>query len=70
MLLFSQEQPFLIDGTVVLEGIATVLKATEMALALHRLTGVTASRGGLYSRAPAGAITDFRSGSTMRSSKA
>ena len=66
MLLFSQEQPFLIDGAVVLEGIATVLKATEMALALHRLTGVAASRGGLYSRAPAGAINDFRNGSTVR----
>ena len=46
MLLFSQEQPFLIDGAVVLEGIATVMKATEMALALHRLTGVAASRSG------------------------
>jgi allantoin racemase len=66
MLLFSQEQPFLIDGAVVLEGIATVMKATEMALALHRLTGVAASRGGLYSRAPAGAITDFQNGSITR----
>ncbi len=59
MLLFSQEQPFLIDGAVVLEGIATVMKATEMALALRSITGVTASRSGLYSRAPAGAISDF-----------
>jgi hypothetical protein len=66
MLLFSQEQPFLIDGAVVLEGIATVMKATEMALALHRLTGVAASRSGLYSRAPAGAIADFQNGATMR----
>jgi hypothetical protein len=66
MLLFSQEQPFLIGGAVVLEGIATVMKATEMALALHRLTGVAASRSGLYSRAPAGAITDFQNGSTTR----
>ena len=60
MLLFSQEQPFVIDGAVVLEGIATVMKATEMALAMHRLTGVVASRKGLYSRAPEGAIADFR----------
>ncbi len=59
MLLFSQEQPFLIDGAVVLEGIATVMKATEMALALRAVTGVSASRSGLYSRAPAGAINDF-----------
>jgi allantoin racemase len=59
MLLLSQEQPFLIEGAVVLEGIATVVKATEMALSLHRLTGVVASRSGLYCRAPAGAIADF-----------
>ena len=44
MLLFAQEQPFVIDGAVVLEGIATVMKATEMAVSLHRLTGVAASR--------------------------
>jgi hypothetical protein len=60
MLLFSQEQPFLIDGAVVLEGIATIMAATEMALAMHRVTGVAASRSGIYSRAPEGAIADFR----------
>jgi hypothetical protein len=65
MLLFSQDQPFVVDGAVVLEGIATVMKATEMALALHRLTGVAASRAGLYSRAPVGAIKDFLGGSTI-----
>jgi hypothetical protein len=43
----------------VLEGIATVMKATEMALALHQLTGVAASRTGLYCRAPGGAVEDF-----------
>jgi len=59
MLLFAREQPFAVGGAVVLEGIATVLKAAEMAVALHRLTGTAASRGGLYSKAPAGAITDF-----------
>jgi hypothetical protein len=59
MLLFSQEQPFVIDRAVVLEGIATIMMATEMALAMHRLTGVVASRKGLYSKAPAGAIADF-----------
>jgi allantoin racemase len=64
MLLFAREQPFLIDGAVVLDGIATVMKATEMAIALHRLTGVAASRAGLYSRAPAGAITDFTARAT------
>jgi Asp/Glu/hydantoin racemase len=59
MLLFAQEQPFTIAGTLVLEGIATVLKAAEMAVALHRITGAAASRGGLYARAPEGAIADF-----------
>ncbi|HWA81690.1 MAG TPA: hypothetical protein VG848_15435 [Acetobacteraceae bacterium] len=65
-LLFAQEQPFLIDGAVVLDGIATVMKATEMALSLHRLTGVAASRGGLYGLPPAGAIEDFLAGSALR----
>lgn len=65
MLLFSQDQPFVVEGAVVLEGIATVMKATEMAIALHRLTGVAASRSGLYSRAPAAAIEDFRAGSRV-----
>jgi Asp/Glu/hydantoin racemase len=59
MLLFAQQQPFLIDGAIVLDGIATVLKAAEMAIALHRSSGVAASRRGLYSRAPEGAIADF-----------
>lgn len=59
MLLFSGRQPFLIQGAVVLEGIVTVLKAAEMAVALHRATGVVASRRGLYARASDGAIADF-----------
>jgi hypothetical protein len=59
MLLFSALQPFLIGRVLVLEGIATVMKAAEMAVALHRLTGVSASRAGLYAKAPAGAVTDF-----------
>ncbi len=59
MLLFSEEQPFNIGAAVVLEGIATVLKTAEMAVALWRLTGTAASRGGLYGKAPAGAIADF-----------
>ena len=46
MLLFSGTQPFLIGKVPVLEGIAVVLKAAEMAVALHRLTGIPASRAG------------------------
>lgn len=59
MLLFAQEQPFTIDGALVLEGIATVLKSAEMAVALHRITGACASRSGAYARAPEGAVRDF-----------
>ena len=59
MLLYAQTQPFLIGQVPVLEGIATVEKAAEMAVALHRLTGVAASRAGFYARVPAGAIEDF-----------
>jgi hypothetical protein len=36
-----------------------VLKTAEMAVALHRITGVAASRAGLYARASAGAVEDF-----------
>src|SRR6185369_13355767 len=59
MLLFSSAQPFLIGKVPVLEGIAVVLKAAEMAVTLHRFTGISASRAGLYAKAPAGAIEDF-----------
>lgn len=59
MLLFSSVQPFLIGPVLVLEGIATVMKAAETAVALHRLTGMPASRAGLYAKAPPGAIADF-----------
>jgi allantoin racemase len=59
MLLFADRQPFAVDDVPVLEGIATVLKTAEMAVALHRITGVAASRAGLYARASAGAVEDF-----------
>jgi Asp/Glu/hydantoin racemase len=59
MLLFAEQQPFVVDGTLVLEGIATVLKATEMAVAIHRATGAVAARSGLYRQASASAIADF-----------
>jgi Asp/Glu/hydantoin racemase len=59
MLLFAQSQPFAIDGVPVLEGIAVVLKTAEMAAAMHKITGIAASRSGLYARASAGAVADF-----------
>jgi allantoin racemase len=60
MLLFAENQPFAIDGVPVLEGIATVLKTAEMAVAMHKITGIAASRSGLYARASAGAVADFQ----------
>jgi Asp/Glu/hydantoin racemase len=59
MLLFAERQPFRVDGVPVLEGIAAVLKTAEMAMAMHLITGVTASRSGLYAQASAGAVADF-----------
>jgi Asp/Glu/hydantoin racemase len=59
MLLFAERQPFAIDGVPVLEGIATVLKTAEMAVAMHRITGLAASRSGAYARASAAAVADF-----------
>ena len=59
MLLFAEDQPFFVDRAYVLEGIVTVLKAAEMAIALHRITGVAAGRSGVYSLASEGAIADF-----------
>jgi Asp/Glu/hydantoin racemase len=60
MLLFAERQPFAVDAVPVLEGIAAVLKAAEMAVAMHRITGIAASRSGLFARAPTGAVADFR----------
>lgn len=59
MLLFARECPFVVDGAVVLNGIATVAKAAEMALSLHRLTGVAVSRRGTYAKASADCVNEF-----------
>jgi len=59
MLLFARERPFVIDGALVLEGIATAAKAAEMAVAMHRATGASVSRAGLYFKVPEGAIADY-----------
>jgi len=61
MLLFARERGFAVDGAPVLSGIPQVAKAAEMALALQRLTGVVASRRGLYAKAPPAAIEEFLS---------
>ena len=59
MLLFAREKPFVIDGAPVLNGIAVVAKATEMALALKAATGVFVSRRSTYAKAPPEAINEF-----------
>ena len=59
MLLFSREHPFLIDEALVLNGIAVVAKAAEMAIALKRLTGAIVSRRGTYAKASAPCVEEF-----------
>lgn len=59
MLLFSRECPFVIDGALVLNGIAVVAKAAEMALALYRLTGAAVSRRGTYAKASDACIAEY-----------
>jgi allantoin racemase len=59
MLLFARECPFIIDGALVLNGIAVVAKATEMALALGRLTGAVVSRRGTYAKASAACVEEY-----------
>jgi allantoin racemase len=59
MMLFANERPFLIDGAPVLQGIAVVAKAAEMALALKDISGVSISRRGTYARAPQASIDEF-----------
>jgi Asp/Glu/hydantoin racemase len=59
MTLFAHERPFLIDGAPVLNGIAVVAKAAEMALALSDISGVSISRRGTYAKAAAASIARF-----------
>jgi allantoin racemase len=59
MLLFARECPFVIDGALVLNGIAVVAKAAEMALSLYRLTGAAVSRRGTYAKASAACIDEY-----------
>ena len=51
MLLFARECPFTIDGALVLNGIAVVAKAAEMAFALRPITGLVVSGRGTYAKA-------------------
>jgi allantoin racemase len=62
MLLFARECPFLIDNALVLNGIAVVAKAAEMALALRRLTGSVVSRRGTYAKASPACVEEYLRG--------
>jgi allantoin racemase len=59
MLLFARESPFVVDDAIVLNGIAVIAKATEMALALHRITRSVVSRHSTYKKASQAAIDEF-----------
>jgi allantoin racemase len=59
MLLFARERPFVIDGALVLNGIAVAVKAAEMALALRQLTGAVVSRRGTYAKASAACVEEY-----------
>ena len=59
MLLFARECPLVVDEAVVLNGIATVAKSAEMAVALHHLTGSAVSRRGTYAKASADCMNEF-----------
>jgi hypothetical protein len=59
MLLFAREAPFVIEGALVLNGVAVAVKTAEMALALHRLTGSVVSRRGTYAKASAACVDEY-----------
>ena len=59
MLLFSRECPFVIDGALVLNGIAVAVKAAEMALSLRQLTGAVVSRRGTYAKASPACVDEY-----------
>lgn len=59
MLLFARECPFVVDGAPIMNGVAVVAKAAEMALALKAITKVGVSRRSTYAKAPPEAIREF-----------
>ena len=62
MLLFARECPFIIDGALVLNGIAVAVKTTEMTLALRDLTGAVVSRRGTYAKASPACVEEYLGG--------
>ena len=60
-LLLSQEVGMTVGRAPVVNCVAVALKLTEAAVRLATLTGLTASRGPAFARAPERAVADFRS---------
>src|SRR3990172_762603 len=53
MALLSLNRVFAVDGVPILDGVAAIVKMTEMAVKLRQITGVTVSRRLLYAQPPA-----------------
>jgi Asp/Glu/hydantoin racemase len=59
MLLFARECPFVIDNALVMNGIAVIAKATEMALELKHCTGAVVSRRSTFAKASQACIDEY-----------
>lgn len=59
MLLLARQKKFIIDGAVVVNGIAVCVKATEMTLKLKEITGDFISRRATYKKATNETVTEF-----------
>lgn len=58
-LLFSRLKHFTVGDAVVLNGIAVLVKMTEMAVKLHRFNGTIASRASTFARPSEKALKEF-----------
>lgn len=61
MLLVARARPFVVVDALVLDGIAMVAKAAEMALSLRQLTGTVVSRRSTYAIASETCIAEYLS---------
>ena len=59
MLLLSKEPGFQVDGVPVLDGLSLLVKATEMAVDLRRLSGTAVSRAGAFVQPPVEVIDEL-----------
>jgi allantoin racemase len=59
MLLFSRMKNFTVGNIAVLNGLAVLVKMTELAVTLHRLDGTGASRAATFAKPSAKALQEF-----------